>query len=43
MLKSSLKTNKNKPLISKKTPITKYAIGDAKNELNSFLKMAFNM
>ncbi|MGK0421523.1 MAG: hypothetical protein ACJAT9_001194 [Polaribacter sp.] len=40
ILKLSLKTHKNKPLINKKTPMTKYAIGLAKNELNSFLKMA---
>ena len=43
ILKSSSKINKNKPLISKKTPITKYAIGLAKNELNSFFKIAFNI
>ena len=40
MLKSLSKINKNKPLISKKTPITRYAMGDAKNELNSFFRMA---
>lgn len=42
MLKSSLKNHKNKPLINKNTPMTKYAIGLAKNELNSFFKMAIN-
>jgi hypothetical protein len=43
ILKASLKINKNKPLTSKKTPITKYAMGLAKNELNSFFKMAINL
>jgi hypothetical protein len=40
MLKSFLKIHKNKPFSNKNTPITKYAIGLAKNELNSFFKMA---
>ena len=43
MLKSSLKRNKNKPLSNKKTPMTKYAMGLAKNELNSFFKIAINV
>jgi hypothetical protein len=43
MLKSSIKINKNKPLSNKKTPITKYAMGLAKNELNSFFKIAINV
>jgi hypothetical protein len=42
ILNTSLKINKNNPFTSKKTPITKYAIGLAKNELNSFFKMAIN-
>jgi hypothetical protein len=40
ILNSSLKIHKNNPLANKKTPITKYAIGLAKNELNSFFKIA---
>ena len=42
ILKSPLKTHKNKPFINKKTPITKQAIGLAKNELNSFFRIAIN-
>jgi hypothetical protein len=41
ILKSSLKIQRNKPLINKKTPITKYAIGLAKNELNSFFRIGY--
>tara|TARA_B110000008_G_scaffold127080_1_gene129663 strand:+ start:3111 stop:3401 length:291 start_codon:yes stop_codon:yes gene_type:complete len=43
MLKSSLKTHKNNPLISKKIPITKYAIGEEKNNLNSLFKIVINV
>ncbi|CAL2065429.1 hypothetical protein T190820D02B_90017 [Tenacibaculum sp. 190524A05c] len=37
----SFKTHKNKPFTNKNTPMTKYATGEAKNELNSFLKIDF--
>jgi hypothetical protein len=40
IFKSFLNTQRNSPLSVKKTPMTKYAIGLAKNELNSFFKMA---
>ena len=43
ILKSPLKTHRNKPFNNKKTPITKQAIGLAKNELNSFFKIAINV
>jgi hypothetical protein len=43
ILNSSLKIQRNNPLINKKTPITKYAIGLVKNELNSFLKIGIKI
>jgi hypothetical protein len=36
-----LKTKRNKLLITKKIPITKNPIGEAKNELISLINMAF--
>src|SRR5690606_38805333 len=40
ILKSPLKTHKNKPLSTRKIAMTKYPMGEAKNELISFLSMA---
>jgi hypothetical protein len=40
ILNSPLKTQRNSPFTTKKVPITKYPIGDAKKALISFLKIA---
>ena len=40
MLKSPLNTHKKRPLITRNTEMTRYPIGEAKNEFNSFLKIA---
>ena len=40
ILKSPFKSHKTRPLSNRKTPMTKYPIGLAKNEFISFFKMA---